>query len=103
MNKQEQYKDLLTKALKTLVTYAKTDDVDSKTVMVQAVDKTDKLQSVSYMFGDIDVAASLIQHAIMSLPDEQLIMLLGGLVDDYKEVLRLMIESHDNGDLDDID
>lgn len=101
MTEKQTYKHVIAEGIKELLTYAKADDVESKTIIIQAVDLSDELDAVSYAFGDTDTVVHLAQHTVDSLPPEEVVHFLGHMVEDYKEILRDLIELHDNGDAND--
>lgn len=95
MSQHDVYKQALTNAMKIMINYGKDPDYQSKTVMISLYDDSEKYDSASVAMGDPDTLGHLALNIVQQLPDEHLIHVVSHFVNDYPEVVRDLLEIHD--------
>jgi hypothetical protein len=101
MTEKQQYQSLIAQTIKNLIAYGKTDDIMTKTIIVNTYDESEDIDSLSVAAGDASVLGHMALHTLQTLPEEVIIHILAHLVQDYPDAIADLLELYQDGELGD--
>ena len=98
MTEKQQYQSLIANTIKNLIAYGKTDDIMTKTILVNTYDESEDIDSLSVAAGDASVLGHMALHTLQTLPEEVIIHILA---QDYPDAIADLLELYQDGELGD--